>query len=63
MAIDSNFSNQDKLKVALSSITSVGSFDDVHTAFGLLDMPQAQKYGESNATMISRLNSKRLTYV
>mmetsp|Transcript_15568 Transcript_15568/g.31689 ORF Transcript_15568/g.31689 Transcript_15568/m.31689 type:complete len:480 (-) Transcript_15568:240-1679(-) len=38
-------SDLDKLRDALASITSISSTDDVLAAFGLLDMPAAQKYG------------------
>lgn len=38
-------SDLDKLRNALASITSISSTDDVLAAFGLLDMPAAQKYG------------------
>mmetsp|Transcript_5361 Transcript_5361/g.12179 ORF Transcript_5361/g.12179 Transcript_5361/m.12179 type:complete len:459 (+) Transcript_5361:122-1498(+) len=44
-APNSDLSDLDKIKQSLSSITSIGSVNDVLAAFGLLDMPQAQKYG------------------
>ena len=44
-APNSNLSDLDKVKQSLTSITSISSYDDVLRAFGLLNMPQAQKYG------------------
>ncbi len=38
-------SDLDKLRDAFSQITSIGSLNDILAAFGLLDMPPAQKYG------------------
>ena len=45
VAPNSNLSDLEKIKQSLSSILSISSFDDVLATFGLLDMPQAQKYG------------------
>ena len=42
---NNDLSDLDKILQSLSFITSVKSFDDVLAIFGLLDMPQAQKYG------------------
>jgi len=42
---ESDLSDIDKLKRALSSITSISSANDILAAFGLHDMPAAQKYG------------------
>lgn len=43
--LNSDLSDFDKVKQSLTAITSIASFDDVLAAFGLLDMPAAQKYG------------------
>ncbi|KAL7463216.1 hypothetical protein ACHAXS_003595 [Conticribra weissflogii] len=45
MSTGNDPSDLDKLRDALSSITSISTIDDVLAAFGLLDMPAAQKYG------------------
>eukprot|EP00559_Dactyliosolen_fragilissimus_P002272 CAMPEP_0184859346 /NCGR_PEP_ID=MMETSP0580-20130426/4347_1 /TAXON_ID=1118495 /ORGANISM="Dactyliosolen fragilissimus" /LENGTH=555 /DNA_ID=CAMNT_0027355935 /DNA_START=195 /DNA_END=1862 /DNA_ORIENTATION=+ len=37
--------DMDKLMVALSSLTSISSLEDILERFGLRDLPQAQKYG------------------
>jgi len=44
-APNSNLSDLDKVRKSLTSITSISSYNDVLAAFGLLNMPQAQKYG------------------
>ena len=43
--LNNDISDLDKIKQSLSAITSISSIDDILAAFGLLDMPQAQKYG------------------
>eukprot|EP00978_Attheya_sp_CCMP212_P009014 scaffold21210_cov53-Attheya_sp.AAC.7 len=40
-----NGSDLDKLWLALSSLTSIQTLDDILEAFGLKDMPAAQRYG------------------
>ena len=45
VAPNSNLSDLEKIKQSFSFILSISSFDDVLATFGLLDMPQAQKYG------------------
>eukprot|EP00585_Thalassiosira_rotula_P004960 CAMPEP_0196150240 /NCGR_PEP_ID=MMETSP0910-20130528/31390_1 /TAXON_ID=49265 /ORGANISM="Thalassiosira rotula, Strain GSO102" /LENGTH=94 /DNA_ID=CAMNT_0041413323 /DNA_START=38 /DNA_END=319 /DNA_ORIENTATION=- len=44
-APNSDLSDLDKIKQSLTSVTSISSLDDVLAAFGLLNMPTAQKYG------------------
>ena len=44
-APNNSISDLEKITQSLSFITSIKSFDDVLAIFGLLDMPQAQKYG------------------
>lgn len=42
---NADLTDLEKIYQSLSAITSISSFDDVLAAFGLLDMPTAQKYG------------------
>ena len=42
---DDPLSDLDKIRQSLSLITSISSIDDVLSAFGLLDMPRAQRIG------------------
>ena len=42
---DNPLSDLDKIRQSLSLITSISSVDDVLSAFGLLDMPRAQRIG------------------
>mmetsp|Transcript_24690 Transcript_24690/g.53507 ORF Transcript_24690/g.53507 Transcript_24690/m.53507 type:complete len:461 (-) Transcript_24690:223-1605(-) len=44
-APNADLSDLDKIKQSLTSVTSISSLDDVLAAFGLLNMPTAQKYG------------------